>query len=315
MKLFPNLDGLLGLADRDDVDIRPTLLRVLTDLYVQKPAHSRQEEQHYTELALRLIEAVDTATKRSVSTRLAAYRQAPPAVIERLKRDVAEVAVPILEHAPSPPGHDVVGKNLAPRRGITHRTTAAGAADELSEAFFSAGAAERRLILLNLEYVSSALPPAMPPAQAIDAIRRLEQAALERNSAQFIGQLHCLLGLSREQTRRIVEDPSGEPIVVAAKALSMPAEILQRILLFLNPAIGHSVPRVFDLSRLFDEITPQAAQHLVAIWRGTAPPTRRPAIHQPVHWDDEVGHRRSPATPARRPADQTGRRTDILVRR
>ena len=30
------LDGLVDLACRDGVDIRPTLLRVLTDLYVQK---------------------------------------------------------------------------------------------------------------------------------------------------------------------------------------------------------------------------------------------------------------------------------------
>ena len=36
----PKLDGLVDLACRDGVDIRPTLLRVLTDLYVQKPKHS-----------------------------------------------------------------------------------------------------------------------------------------------------------------------------------------------------------------------------------------------------------------------------------
>jgi Uncharacterised protein conserved in bacteria (DUF2336) len=309
MKLFPNLDGLLGLADRGDVDIRPTLLRVLTDLYVQKPTHSRQEEQHYTELALRLIEAVDQATRRTVAARLATYRQAPPAVIERLKRNAAGAATPAFDRTPAPGRHDA---QTAPR-GLGHPAAAAGRPDELSEAFFSASGAERRLILLNLEYVSAALPPAMPPAHAIDAIRHLERAALERDSAQFTGYLHRLLGLSREQTRRIVEDPSGEPIVVAAKALSMPAEILQRILLFLNPKIGHSVTRVYELSHLFDEITPQAAQHLVAIWRSAAPTTQRPAIHQPVHWDDEAGQRRSPATPIRRPADQTVRR-DIKLR-
>jgi hypothetical protein len=314
MKLFPNLDGLLGLADRGDVDIRPTLLRVLTDLYVQKPAHSRQEEQHYTELALRLIDAVDSATRRSVALRLAAYRQAPSAVTERLKRDAA-VAAPGHDRTPSPPGPGQVKKNSDLHRGITDVPTAAGPRDELSETFFNAGAAERRLILLNLEYVSSALPPAMPPAQAIDAIRRLEQAALERDSAQFIGHLHRLLGVSREQARRIVDDRSGEPIVVAAKALSVPAEILQRILLFLNPGIGHSVTRVFALSRLYDEITPQAAQHLVAIWRGTAPQTRRPAGHQPLLYDDEAGQRRQTPTPARRPADQIVRRNDLLARR
>ena len=53
-----NLDGLVALG-RDGVDIQPTLLRVATDLYVQKPTHSLDEEQHYTELALRLIDLVD----------------------------------------------------------------------------------------------------------------------------------------------------------------------------------------------------------------------------------------------------------------
>ena len=56
---LPNLNGLLELANRDGVDIRPTLLRVMTDLYVQKAQHSDQEEQHFTELALRLIDLVD----------------------------------------------------------------------------------------------------------------------------------------------------------------------------------------------------------------------------------------------------------------
>src|SRR2546421_12969432 len=95
-KPVPSLDGLLGLAVRNDVDIRPALLRVLTDLYVQKPAHSRQEEQHYTELALRLIEAVDVATRRTISMRLASYGRAPAPVLDRLKCDVPEVAAPIL---------------------------------------------------------------------------------------------------------------------------------------------------------------------------------------------------------------------------
>ena len=50
---YPPLDSLVDLACRDGVDIRPTLLRVLTDLYVQKPAHSAEEETQYVELALR----------------------------------------------------------------------------------------------------------------------------------------------------------------------------------------------------------------------------------------------------------------------
>ena len=54
----PTLSSLNGLADiglRSGVDMRPTLIRVLTDLYVQKLIHTADEERHYTELALRLL--------------------------------------------------------------------------------------------------------------------------------------------------------------------------------------------------------------------------------------------------------------------
>ena len=47
----PDLNGLVKLSDREGVDIRPTLLRVVTDLYLQKPTHTEQEAQHYERLA------------------------------------------------------------------------------------------------------------------------------------------------------------------------------------------------------------------------------------------------------------------------
>ena len=63
------------------------------------------------------------------------------------------------------------------------------------------------------------------------------------------------------------DDRSGETIVVVAKALAMPSEILQRILLLLNPAIGQSVQRVYDLAQLHEEMTQEAALRLLAIWQ------------------------------------------------
>src|SRR3954451_21696872 len=36
---IPGFDGLMTLSRREGVDIRPTLLRVLTDLYVQTSVH------------------------------------------------------------------------------------------------------------------------------------------------------------------------------------------------------------------------------------------------------------------------------------
>src|SRR5450756_1909727 len=79
---YPPLDSLVDLACRDGVDIRPTLLRVLTDLYVQKPAHSAEEETQYVELARGLIDAVDAATLAIAARRLA---PASSEVIRRLE--------------------------------------------------------------------------------------------------------------------------------------------------------------------------------------------------------------------------------------
>ena len=69
---LPNLDGLIGLARQDGVDVRPTLLRVLTDLYVQKPAHTREEEHRFTELTLSLLTGVDVPARVAVARKLAA---------------------------------------------------------------------------------------------------------------------------------------------------------------------------------------------------------------------------------------------------
>ena len=59
---FPGFDGLMTLSRREGVDIRPTLLRVLTDLYVQTQVHSDDEARQFVELTSRLIDHVDDAT-------------------------------------------------------------------------------------------------------------------------------------------------------------------------------------------------------------------------------------------------------------
>src|SRR5512146_2951832 len=81
---YSPLDSLVDLACRDGVDIRPTLLRVLTDLYVQKPVHSGEEETQYVELARGLIDVVDASTLAIVADKLSAYPAAPAAILNRL---------------------------------------------------------------------------------------------------------------------------------------------------------------------------------------------------------------------------------------
>ena len=62
--------------------------------------------------------------------------------------------------------------------------------------------------------------------------------------------------------------------------------------------VGSSVRRVYDLARLYDEITPHAAARMALIWRGTRARGRPP--HVPVHWDDEPQSARALALPAPR---------------
>ncbi len=83
------LDGLTELGIRTGADMRPTLLRVLTDLYVHRLSHTPDEERHYTELAMRLLEAVDVSTRAAVARRFAGYMSPPLRVLQWLTRDLA----------------------------------------------------------------------------------------------------------------------------------------------------------------------------------------------------------------------------------
>jgi hypothetical protein len=148
----------------------------------------------------------------------------------------------------------------------TEPSKSGSAAAELAELFFAAKSAERRLILLNFDTAASSTLKVLTTIDAIGAMQRLEHAALRVNHAAFTRELVLALGISYAQARRVASDPSGEALVVTAKALNAPADLLQRILLFLNPQIGQSVERVYALADLYNEISIQAARHLVAIW-------------------------------------------------
>lgn len=246
------LDSLVDLACRDGVDIRPTLLRVVTDLYVQKPNHSAEEETQFVELALGLIEAVDPQTRAVVATTLAGYTAAPAAVLRKLDDTASSGTVD--------PGRN-----------------------DLTTLFFSASPEERRLILVNLDVASGTTASRVMPV-ASELIRRLENAALKRNPGEFSRILERALGIDRDLAEKITGDEHGEPIVVAARAIGMRLEVLQRILLFLNPVIGQSAQRVYELTRLFDELSAKSAEYMLTIWRTNA---RRNSVHASVYWNDE----------------------------
>jgi uncharacterized protein (DUF2336 family) len=344
--LFPKLEGLDNLARRDGVDTRPTLVRVLTDLYIQKPAHSSEEERHYTELALRLIDTVDLATRVLIAKKLAVYPGAPPAVARRLARDVIEVAEPVLRHCAVltvadfdavvrdfGPSHAAViaSRNAPATAPVVRPTVATATADigferahesadlELAGLFFSADPAARRMLLMsvgNAEGEPPAAPMLSPRELPNETIRALESAALSRNRAQFTTLLEQALRLTHEKAERIVNDASGEPLLVAAKAVGMPSVVLQRVLMFIDPAIGESVQRVFELAALYERIHTQAALRIIGSLRGDEIVRPRRPAHRPMYYDDEARSRRGGF--ARRGTDnarpQTPAQTDFRGR-
>jgi len=78
----------------------------------------------------------------------------------------------------------------------------------------------------------------------------------------------------------MVDDEQGDPIVAAAKAMNLPADVLQRVLLFINPAVGQSVDRIYELATLYSEISGEAARRLVAILRDADPVAHAAAPRQ-----------------------------------
>jgi hypothetical protein len=388
MMKLPNLAGFEGLIDLDrrGVDIRPTLLRVLTDQYLHRRAHTPDEDRQYTELTLRLLDETDVPTRAAVAARLAAHAGAPRAIILRLARDVLTVAEPILRLSPqlAPADLEVIARerggdyariiatralpqsaaqphsqpvstptpaaarlslaptprSALPQREPSATSPAGGAADasaqrirqpgikpdieakELCGLFFAANSMERRLILISLEFLPTS-PPALPVAMQQTDIWRFESAALQHKTDAVLRDLERALGVSRKTALRIIEDDMGEPVVAAAKAMELPADVLQRILLFMNPRVGQSVDRVYELAGLYADITVDAARRLVGIWRDADPPDPRLAKHVAL-WQDAVEQartalsdiaRRAPAPRRETPAIRPGERASGTDRR
>src|SRR5882762_4937004 len=298
--LFPGFDGLMTLSRREGVDIRPTLLRVLTDLYVQADAHSADEERQFIELTSRLIEEVDDATRAAVRARLAIYPGTPVEVLRRLglRRSSPDQVVPVTHEIPPP----VEAASAEQPRMSSNLSMQPNDAAEISDMFFRANANERALILHNFLQTPLKASARIPAQRAARAIETLEMAAFAADIENFTLELGEALILPARVTAQVVNDPGGEPLACAAKALDMPSPVFQRVLLFLNPAVGSSVTHVYRLSRLYDRLHERSALIMLAAWRGSTMAVAR-AKYRPALYDDD--RQRARSAPAQtRPAVQ-----------
>ena len=296
----PGLDGLMTLSRREGVDIRPTLLRVLTDLYVQTNRHSGDEERQFVELTSRLIDQVDDATRAAVRARLAIYPATPAEVADKLglRPSHDEARIPVAEAIAAAPAAVPAVKppTEAQLRMQSNLSMRPNDAAEISAIFFGAGASERALVLHNLTNTPLKASARIPAARAARAIQILEMAAFAADVESFTIELGEALILPSRIAAQVVDDPGGEPLACAARALDMPGAVFQRILLFLKPQFGSSVNHVYRLSRLYERISERSALIMLAAWRGSTMAVAR-AKYRPTLYDDERHHARS--APAR----------------
>lgn len=318
------IQGLVDLARRDRVELRPVLLRVLTDLYVQEATHGPAERARYAELACRFLDSVDLATRTVVAERLASYPNTPPAVAGKLARDDISVANPVLRRSTALSEAELhsildhcgiahaiaIGKreNLPAsvaerlrktgmRRGAPPVAKVLAAAETnpavtytLARRFLVTGSEERRLIVTAL-----ACCPGLDQEERLRRIGsginpRLEQAALQHRTREFAALLREQTGMPRGIADRIISEPTGEPLAALCRAFDMPFSTASRILLFLNPAIGGSVGRVIGLAEGYKEMRLANARRLVAAWCGLGAELRAPR----AVWTRRAGERNDP---------------------
>jgi Uncharacterised protein conserved in bacteria (DUF2336) len=298
----------MTLSRREGVDIRPTLLRVLTDLYVQASAHSADEEQQFVELTSRLIDDVDDATRAAVRARLAIYPATPAKILDKLGLRRADPGQPMPAASPlpaptpaAPPARIPTEAELRMAASLSMRPNDAA---EITDMFFAAGASERVRILHNLQDTPLKAAARIPAARAARAIHILEMAAFAEDVENFTLELGEVLILPSRIAAQVVNDPGGEPLACAMRALDMSSAAFQRILMFLNPEAGSSVDYVYRLSRLYDRLSERSALVMLAAWRGSTMAVARAKYRSSLYDDERQRTRSSP--PQARPTVQPG---------
>jgi uncharacterized protein (DUF2336 family) len=86
--MFSRIESIDRLSDEEGHDPRSTLLRVVTDMFVESPSGlTLSDLERYADLALPLLDVADTPTRLSVAARLCAFADTPARVMERLLLD------------------------------------------------------------------------------------------------------------------------------------------------------------------------------------------------------------------------------------
>lgn len=131
VEVAPDLSGLIELSRIAHLDLKPVILRVQTDLFVQAAHHDRADLESFAALACGLIPIVDAETAAIVAEKLGPYAETPERVLSALSarggrvRDIVVASAPHLGseliEAAMRDGADI-GAAIAARAGLDRAT-------------------------------------------------------------------------------------------------------------------------------------------------------------------------------------------------
>ncbi len=288
-------DDILDLALARDETRRATLVRVLVDGFIRdsEPRNARERRQ-FEELMVNLLGSVDAFTRAVVAQKLAPRSDVPERLVDLLLADNEDIAESFL--ARSPLAHRVRGaaetsglvasarRNDATQRverldqNETHGAPASDVAPARAPVptFLDASSDVRRALIDHL--ADSDTGGRCAPVAAHITTTLLRHAVLRQRSA-LASTLGNALGISAGSAQRIIDDPGGEPLVVAARALPLPDEAFTQLLLLANPAIGESYDKVKSLQTLYARTRVGVARAIIA---SLAVEDHSNVRHQPV---------------------------------
>lgn len=134
-------------------------------------------------------------------------------------------------------------------------------------------------------------------AEVVAAARRGDRSALLKGFS-------TALGIGTDIAARLLDDPSGEPLVLMAKAAGLNGADGRTVLLLANKEIGESVDKFFRLADLYASLEPTTADAFMDAWRTSPAPTR--ATHVPVFAEnaDRIARADQPAREDRRETER-----------
>ena len=173
----------------------------------------------------------------------------------------------------------------APAEMITEMASSQPAGAEFSE--FLEATSERRLQLLGEASARRWRAPKGILGRGPDRMLRQTFAAAEivisARRHDRVGLLRAFsqaLEISTDVVARMVDDPSGEPLVLLTKAAGLGDADGRTVLLLANKEIGESVDAFFRLADLYSSLEPATAEAFIEAWR--RPPPGRRTTHVPV---------------------------------